>query len=282
MLRILRRFGLVTCSAITTVLTAGLVYWIEDKTRFSLYRFTFWFIMPAGAFICGVAGASGAFFGSRVLNARPGKHLAALVAADSLLMFFSVNWLEYSLAQVHGLRLHDEVSFATYLAYMLSHASINTMGLFSASIGWGGYFFALLDFVGFFFGARSLLAGLSKLPYCEKCDLFFRKKGEQNRYFQWEEDLTAAMKAVILKIKQEGLQVGVAAHAALGSAARTELTDYVSRLDICQCNGCAIRRFGLAGKQKEGKLWKPIKGLELTLLYKTSAQSTVAPDSMGS
>ena len=156
------------------------------------------------------------------------------------------------------------------------------MGLFTTSIGWGGYFFALLDFAGFFLGARSLLAGLSTRPYCEECNLFLRKKGEQSRYFQWEEDLNAAIKAVLVKIKEEGLKGGIATHAALGSAARTEMTDYASSMDICQCSGCAVHRFGLAGKQKDGAIWKPIKGLEFTLLYKVPAQSVGAPDSVAS
>ena len=108
----------------TTILTAALVYWIEGKTGFSLYRFTFWIVIPAGSILCGVAGASGSFVSARVMNSRPGTHPGVLAAADSLLMFLALSWMEYSFAVAHGVHLSQQIPFATYLSYVLSHGKM--------------------------------------------------------------------------------------------------------------------------------------------------------------
>jgi hypothetical protein len=170
MSRILRSFLVVSCMAITTVLTAALVYWIEDQTDFSLYRFTFWFVIPVGALVCGVAGASGALVSARVLNSRPGSY-GGLAAAGALLMFLALSWMEYSFSVVHGVPLSKTIPFSTFLSYVLSHGSINTFG-FTASIGWGAYLYALLDGIGFFVGALMVLSYLSAMPYCDEQFVF--------------------------------------------------------------------------------------------------------------
>jgi hypothetical protein len=133
--RIIRSFVVFSCMAITTILTAAIVYWIEAKTGFSLYRFAVWYVFPFGAFLCGIAGASGSFISARVLNSRPGSLTVVLAAANALLMFLVLSWMEYSLATVHGVHLSQQAPFATYLSYVLSHGAINDQLFGKFSIG---------------------------------------------------------------------------------------------------------------------------------------------------
>ena len=52
----------------TTILTAGLLVYIKLKLGFSLYNFTFWFVIPIGAIFSGFLAAIGYPVGLRLTH----------------------------------------------------------------------------------------------------------------------------------------------------------------------------------------------------------------------
>ena len=59
------------CGLATSLLTALILWYIEQRFGWALYSWTFWFVIPVGAFLAGFAGASGYYFGSWFFGHRP-------------------------------------------------------------------------------------------------------------------------------------------------------------------------------------------------------------------
>src|SRR5208282_4354536 len=101
--------------AVTSIITAVILVFVELRFGWALYGFTFWFVIPAGAVCAGGIAASGYYFGARLLNFRPTRNLLLFIVAISAGTFFFIYWLEYALLTVDGQSLSSAVSFGQFL-----------------------------------------------------------------------------------------------------------------------------------------------------------------------
>ena len=76
-------FGFATC-----LLTAVILWWIETRSGFAFYTWTFWFVIPVWAVFSGFVGASGYYAGAWVLNHRPTPLLLLNIVLASVGTFF--------------------------------------------------------------------------------------------------------------------------------------------------------------------------------------------------
>lgn len=60
---------------VTSLLTGVLLWWVAVKFGVAIHKFTYWFVLPVGAFFSGWAGASGYYLVYQVFQRRPGRLL---------------------------------------------------------------------------------------------------------------------------------------------------------------------------------------------------------------
>jgi hypothetical protein len=68
--RVAQDFLVSGLGATTSIITAVILVAIDLRFNFSLYSWMFWFVIPAGAFACGLVAASGYYLGARLFNHR--------------------------------------------------------------------------------------------------------------------------------------------------------------------------------------------------------------------
>jgi hypothetical protein len=69
---------------VTYLITAVILWWVEQRFGFSFYLWTFWFVIPAGAFLSSFASASGYYAGSLFFAHRPRRLLLSNIVIASV------------------------------------------------------------------------------------------------------------------------------------------------------------------------------------------------------
>ena len=95
-------FGFATC-----LLTAVILWWIETRSGFAFYTWTFWFVIPVWAVFSGFVGASGYYAGAWVLNHHPTPLLLLNIVLASVGTFFLVHYLSFVTMQVDDVSVRD-------------------------------------------------------------------------------------------------------------------------------------------------------------------------------
>lgn len=103
-------FGFASSTAV-----AWLSWLLAAKLNFAVYTWMFWFVVPAGVIICGMAAASGYWIGARLFNHRPSRLLLLNIVLVSLSTYFAIHHLHYSNDVVSGTPVSSVMSFSEYL-----------------------------------------------------------------------------------------------------------------------------------------------------------------------
>jgi hypothetical protein len=183
---ILRSLLVSACGLATALLTGALCVLISRMTGFSIHTFSFWYIVPGGAFVTGFAAATGFYLGSVWLHARATLSTLVQALVVSCLAFFLIHWLGYAtLTFEDGTRAMDVIGFGTYLDAALTQSRLRhiyqTRG--GVRVGGAGYFLGALQLGAFLVGAVAVYRFLRNHPYCARCDRFLRKLGERAKQF---------------------------------------------------------------------------------------------------
>jgi len=100
---------------ITCLITALILWWIEQRFGFSFYSWTFWFVIPAGAILSGFAGTSGYLAGSMFFGHLRTRLLLLNIVIALVATFFLIHYLSYAAMLINGKKVRDLVSFWRYL-----------------------------------------------------------------------------------------------------------------------------------------------------------------------
>jgi hypothetical protein len=103
---------------------ALVIYWLVNLVHYPFHGQTFWFVIPIGAYLCGMAAGIGFWLGLRQLDRLPTflTYLAAgLGGAASYLIIYLLMWW---LAEIPGGMLRDQVGFVDFLQYTLEHQRV--------------------------------------------------------------------------------------------------------------------------------------------------------------
>ena len=264
--RLIQNLVITLFGAVTSMITAAILVFVELRFGWVLYSITFWFVIPAGAIGAGLIAASGYYYGARLLNFRPTRNFLWVIVAISAGTFFFIYWLKYVLITVDGNPIRDAVSFSQYLNYSLAHTamrfSLRGRTIRNAvDIGFGGYLYATLQIIGFAIGGMVVCGHLISLSYCDDCKLYLSKKGDQKRYFENPEEMQDSVAGFMAKVKDNQLQQAIQVHAETGSTAINKTSMFSSTIEIKRCKGCEKHWLNFSAQRKVENRWKDIKDL---------------------
>jgi hypothetical protein len=254
------------CGLATSLLVAGLLFWVESLTGFSLYSWSVWFIVPAGAFLSGFAAASGYYFGAMGFNQKPSKGLMVTMVLVSGLTFVVIYYLGYYFLQVDGLFIREKVSFLRYLPIVLRGTSITVYNhgsnFSTGELGWGGFVFAALQILGFSVGGLAIYGWLVKQPYCDNCARYLSKIKKLKRFHG--PDL-AAFDAFTEKVRASFLandpEAALSFHGKAGEEKRPKGSTIQSAFDLRNCRGCGKSWTSFSVHVLKGNDWSEVEGL---------------------
>jgi hypothetical protein len=191
---LLSMMGVAVCGLITSVLTALGVVVIENLTGLSIFTFSIWLVIPAGAIATGMAAASGYYFGSLYFHRRPNWFLLIqmiIIAGTTQLLIY---YLEYTtLVLDNGVKASALVLFTKYLDISLTsaHYRVGRAGqVDTGEVGQFGYWLALIQFVGFLLGGFGIYVVLLSYPVCQNCQKYFRVLAKRTKHFNTSESFS--------------------------------------------------------------------------------------------
>jgi hypothetical protein len=247
-------------TAVTTILTAAVMVFLEQAFDFAPYSYMVKLVIPIGAIISGAVAASGCYIAARALNHKPTSLVLAGVLGLSTLTFFLVNYLDYYLLSVDGENVRDYISFGRYLAISLD----NMVMCVSPCIGTGldlgpfGYLVAALQILGFFLGGAAVYGYLRSAIYCETCSRYFTFKQTITRYFADAHSASANYEEMLALLKGGQYEEALARHAAAGSAVRQGDSTVASVVQLRYCRACLRHHIRVVLKRREKKDWREI------------------------
>jgi len=157
------------CGVITSLVTALILWWVEARFGFALYKWMFWFVFPVGAVLSGFAGASGYLGGAWFFGHRPTRLLMLNIVITSLLTFFLIYYLAYITTKIDGKDVSGYIPFWQYLDIAIRSTSMNfdqageTIWS-TGKLGPFGYVLAALQVIGFAVGGFSAYGHLVGKP----------------------------------------------------------------------------------------------------------------------
>ena len=172
-----RQVALAACGLVTTIAVVLLNAWVAGAANFNLLSLSFWFVIPAGAVIGGMAAAIGYYGGALLTQTMPTKQIAwSMVGIAAGAWFFS-HWLEYaSMTFADGTNVSDTVEFWEYLKFSAEHQTLTigtsrnpTSGVNTGELGVLGYAREGLQLLGFVGGGLSVYGFLRNKEACADC-----------------------------------------------------------------------------------------------------------------
>lgn len=257
--------------AITSIATAIILFLIEGSFGFSLYTWTFWFVIPVGAILAGFLAAVGYYLGARLFSLRPTPLILLNMVAIYVGTFFLIHFLGYASLEINGEPVSDYVSFGTYLDILLRHQSVGfyfrhvEVGATGELGGWG-YAYAVLQIMGFAFGGVAVFGYLSSLPYCDRCSRYLSGRAKQERFAGDPDAFAQMVEQLATAIDAGRPQEAINQHAAGEAKHRKEL-HLKSILKLRKCRGCGTNWLGFSAHKWTGSNWKDLNKLEFSTFH---------------
>jgi hypothetical protein len=265
--------------AITSLLTAILLSWIERHWNFSIYSFMFWFVIPVGAIGAGFVAAGGYYLGAVFFNHRPQKIILLNMIAISLGTYFLIQYLDYIFLEIEGKQVSDVLSFWQYWDLTTAHTSVQfRVGRGHVAVGSPvelgslGYVYALLQIIGFAIGGVFIYFYLAAKLFCGKCSRYFSNKGTTTRYTGDGEKFKEFFAKMAALLDEHKLSEAIALHATEGGEVKCKTKEHHLKTDvnIKYCKGCGQHYLGLDVMKWNGKDdWSKIDDLCVARLSDT-------------
>jgi hypothetical protein len=256
------------CGFVTSVVTALMLWLVEQRFGFALYSWMFWFVIPVGALLSGFAGASGYYLGARFFGHRPTRPLLLNILIASVLTFFLIYYLSYATLQVEGKDVSEYISFwqfldiairSTAMEFRYHAAKIGSTG----ELGSFGYVIAALQVLGFAAGGFCVYAYLLTKPYCDKCSRYLSAKGKQIRYVVDPEGLEEATLHLMTLMEKGEILSAVEEHRSkpsFGSSAAPKDCRLRSVIKVQRCTKCEIHWVRFAVEKQSRDDWEEVSG----------------------
>ena len=164
--------------AATTGATVGLLIWVYNSYGFDLSSFSFWFIIPLGALLAGMAASSGYYFSAKLTNTMPSRRIMVNMVVIAAGAWLSLLWLKYTgMTFEDGSRVRDTVDFWTWFKVTTENMSLNIRsrggsGFETGELGSWGYVRQVIQFAGFAVGGLAVYGLLQDAPTCVNCSRY--------------------------------------------------------------------------------------------------------------
>lgn len=260
--------------AVTSLLTALALFWLQETTGLALYSFMFWLVIPIGAIGSGWLAAMGYYFAAKWVGRRPTSLVLIGMLTVSVGTFFAVHYLEYRTIKIDGRPLAAFMPFPDYLDWAIRSTSYSVKGKDTGKLGVWGYGVAALQVVGFASGGLIVYGMLTSLPYCEKCVEYLGKKQTQTRYFAAEAE---ADRVEALGNAVAGADPGAAllAFSELGTPVRPAAFDCSSEANVWKCPKCDLHHIAVTTRSHAGETPVEVPALSCTLYFHAESVPTL-------
>ena len=181
----MRDFGTHLLGLITTLITIGVVVWVELNWEFAIYSFTFFAIIPVGACFVGLGSASGYYIGAKILHLPTSKTLTFSILFNAASSFYLLYYIPYYLYEVNGQLVREVIDFIPYLKYALTEYSVTFLRskANTGNVGSWGYAITFIQFLGFVFSSLAVIGKLEEEPYCNDCSKYYSQKLNEKKYY---------------------------------------------------------------------------------------------------
>ena len=254
---------------VTSLVTAVLLWGIEQRFGVALYSWMFWLVVPVGAGLAGLAAASGYYAGARLFNRRPTRRLLANVILASVATFFLIHYLSYVTLEVDGVRVSEFFPFSQYLDIAIRSTSMS-LGVRAApvaetgALGTFGYAVALLQVVGFALGGFLVYVFLSDLPYCAKCSRYLRHRGSRERYSSDAETVAKTASTILGHIQTGSLTAAIEVHRGFGGPICRPGDHLRATIDVHRCTRCGQHWLKFSVDKGSDDSWREIPELTVS------------------
>lgn len=252
------------------LLTAALVAYANARfstwTGIDIYRVSLLYVLPAGAFACGLLGALGFSLSAIRLHRRPNATLGwQMVFASIAIPLMSYWWQYQGLTLDDGPRVADFLPFASYLDDMLARSHlIVKMNDFDAP-GRIGYLVGAFQLLGVIIGALSILLFLQWKPWCEPCDLYLDDSEfpPKTRVFK-NEDAARVYYGQLPALKPGSLEYTQLIASDTGLA--KEEGSYLIETRLYACPGCKTQALLESAQSHDGTKWRLLSDMRRLML----------------
>ncbi len=249
-----RQMAVTAMGAATSILTAIILSWIEQKINLSIYSIMIWFIVPIGAIGAGFVAASGYYLGSVVLNYKPQKGILFSMIVFSAACYLLIQFFDYKSLNVDGTQVSSVISFAQYLDLSASSTAVQFRSGGSVALGSMGYVHALLQIIGFALGGFLVYVHLSTKLFCDTCSRYFSNKGKSSRFIGDEEKFESMHQAFTQLIEEDKAEEAIKLHAEQGGELKKTSADYLrTDLVLKHCKSCGQHHLALDVLKWNGK-----------------------------
>ncbi len=264
----------------TSFLTGLLLGLITHSTGHALYSFSLWFIIPVGAFLAGMAAASGYYAGAVTFHQKPVGGVLLNMVAASIGAFLIVHYVPYYLGEVRGVKIKYLVSFWEYLDLHMTHTSVSTLRgrASTGSLGSMGYVYTAIQLIGFALGGLSVFGFLSNKTYCDKCSRYFEDVSEDDRYTSDSETFIDKLKNFAGFLDNNELNKAVQYHLnemGFDTAGNHHLR---TKLITRTCTGCGTNQIEFFASRLEKDDWKDIEQTRFKIFTDTKLDVISKPD----
>lgn len=174
------------CGATGLVLTIFVIVLIYQITRFNLFAFNLYAVVPVGGVVAGLAACSGYYFSSIKFDVRPNKGVLLQIMIAAALAQFMIYYAEFRLMQFEdGTAVSSVMRFPDYLNSYLQRVHIyGGRGLHDLGApGGNGWWLAAIDYFGFLLGGWAICLAMLAHPVCTSCACYLRKVASRDQIF---------------------------------------------------------------------------------------------------
>ncbi len=172
--------------------TSALALWLVQIANDNGENIMGWYangIIPAGAFLVGIASGVGYAVGSRLLQVKLSKAFVLGMLTTAVVDYFAAHYLTYlSVLEVHHIPA-ERYGFIDYFREISEGMSFRDKYSKEpgSPLGMWGYFYKLLEIGGYAGGAMVPSAMVFGMPYCKGCQQYLKKHrtGHLHSLEQW-------------------------------------------------------------------------------------------------
>ena len=241
----------------TSVMTAIILAIIETKLNFAFYSITWWFVIPVGALLSGVAAASGYYWGARVFHHRPTGMFIFNVISVAVTTYFLLYYLEYRFLDVDGQPASELVSFGQYMDLVIGHQSLRVRTVNVGEIGNFGYALAVLQILGFAVGGFAVFVFLRAAPFCKACSKYLQKVGSVVRYTNDADELAVAWADSASQLRRGNVPLLTGLWSSVGESKDAD-RHIRATVKFWRCSTCPEEFIDLILERSSGNQWTQI------------------------
>ena len=165
---------------VTSAVTAFVLFLVATYARFDFSSFMYWFVIPVGAILSGMAASSGHYLVSLAIDHPPTHRLAVNMVLIGLTTYMLIKFLSYlALTFEDGTPVSGVVPFWTYYQVAAETTSLRigrTGAITTGELGQLGYVYEAIRLAGFLAGGFGLWIILRNKPFCPDCQRYCLKK----------------------------------------------------------------------------------------------------------